>query len=81
MQFTLPGIKGIVIRNTNSELFNHAIVYVTIIFPGNRYPTKKEIVMERNEVIEVLDAGSEGPVIGPETFCCVMTFGFLRGHI
>jgi len=34
--------------------------------------------MERNEVIEILDAGNEGPVIGPEAFCCTMTFTFFR---
>ncbi len=34
--------------------------------------------MERNEVIEILDAGTEGPIIGPEYLCCVGTFGFMR---
>ena len=34
--------------------------------------------MERNEVIEILDAGNEGPVIGPEAFCCGGTFNFYR---
>jgi hypothetical protein len=34
--------------------------------------------MERKEVIEILDAGSEGPVIGPEALCCAITFGFYR---
>jgi len=36
--------------------------------------------MERNDVIEILDAGNEGPsVIGPEAFCCGLAFGFFRG--
>jgi hypothetical protein len=34
--------------------------------------------MERNEVIEILDAGNEGPVIGPEQFCCAGAIGFFR---
>ncbi len=35
--------------------------------------------MERNEIIEVLDAGNEGPVISPETsFCCVLALTFFR---
>jgi hypothetical protein len=28
--------------------------------------------MERNEIIEILDAGNEGPVIGPEAYCCAI---------
>jgi hypothetical protein len=35
--------------------------------------------MERNEIIEVLDAGNEGPAISPETaFCCVLAFSFYK---
>jgi hypothetical protein len=35
--------------------------------------------MERNEIIEVLDAGNEGPVVGPEAFCCIFFgLGFFR---
>lgn len=34
--------------------------------------------MERNEVIEILDAGKEGPVVGPEGLCCAITFGPYR---
>ena len=33
--------------------------------------------MERKEAIEILDAGKEGPVIGPETIiCCITIYGF-----
>ena len=36
--------------------------------------------MERNEIIEILDAGNEGPVISPESlFCCGLSFNFFRG--
>jgi len=38
----------------------------------------KEVIMERNEVIEILDAGTEGPVIGPEMICCAGMFSFYR---
>jgi hypothetical protein len=34
--------------------------------------------MEKSEVIEILDAGNEGPVIGPEAQCCAIAFGFYR---
>jgi hypothetical protein len=34
--------------------------------------------MEKSEVIEILDGGNEGPVIGPEGLCCGMFFGFYR---
>ena len=34
--------------------------------------------MERKEVIEILDAGNEGPVIGPEALCCALAFGPFR---
>jgi hypothetical protein len=34
--------------------------------------------MESNEVIEILDAGTEGPLIGPELICCAGTFGFMK---
>ena len=34
--------------------------------------------MERSEVIEVLDSGSEGPVIGPELMCCALVYSFYR---
>ena len=34
--------------------------------------------MERKEVIEVLDGGAEGPVIGPEAWCCAIVFGWYR---
>ena len=38
--------------------------------------------MERNESVVVLDAGNEDqPIIGPESYCCVMTFTFIKGHI
>ncbi len=32
--------------------------------------------MERNEVVVVLDEGSDG--MGPEVFCCSITFGLYR---
>jgi len=35
--------------------------------------------MEKSEVVVVLDAGQEGPVIGPEVFCCSAFFTFYRG--
>lgn len=35
--------------------------------------------MQRIDVIEILDAGNEGhSFMGPETFCCALTFGFIR---
>lgn len=34
--------------------------------------------MERKEVIEILDAGTEGPVIGPEMLCCAGTFSYMH---
>jgi hypothetical protein len=34
--------------------------------------------MERSEIIEILDEGNEGPVIGPEASCCALAFGFFR---
>ena len=35
--------------------------------------------MERNEVVVVLDAGNEGhSFMGPEGFCCALTFPFYR---
>ncbi len=35
--------------------------------------------MEKNEVVVVLDAAYDGSSIGPEAFCCSVTFGFFRG--
>ena len=35
--------------------------------------------MEKSEIVVVLDAGKEGPAIGPEAFCCGMCFTFYRG--
>ena len=35
--------------------------------------------MEKNDIILVLDAGNDGPTIGPEVFCCALTFTFFRG--
>jgi hypothetical protein len=34
--------------------------------------------MERNEVIEILDAGNDGPVIGPEMLCCSGALSWFR---
>ncbi len=34
--------------------------------------------MEKKEVVVVLDAGTETPAVGPELFCCALTFGFFR---
>lgn len=35
--------------------------------------------MERNNAIEILDAGNEGhSFMGPEYFCCSLTFGVFR---
>jgi hypothetical protein len=37
--------------------------------------------MERNNVIEILDAGNEGPsFMGPELFCCGFGFSFYRSY-
>jgi len=36
--------------------------------------------MERNEIIEVLDAGNEGPVIHPDgLYCCGLMYAWYRG--
>lgn len=36
--------------------------------------------MERNESVVVLDAGNEDqPAIGPEVYCCALTFNFYIG--
>ena len=37
--------------------------------------------MERNESVVILDAGNEDqPIIGPETWCCSLTFTFIGFH-
>jgi hypothetical protein len=37
--------------------------------------------MERNDVIEILDAGNEGhSFLGPDSFCCSMVFTFIGHH-
>jgi hypothetical protein len=41
---------------------------------------KKEDTMGEQEVIVILDAGNgEDSVVGPESYCCIGAFGFIRG--